>query len=130
MKPSVKSSGKPASAVNQKINPTNNQLGTRLIPLVLHREGQPDEIFYTPECGACGRPILDLRAANVSTIAETEEDLIPVGRLGDAAALLIPSGGAYAFHKNCDETGRSPWVTAHCVFRNDQRREFEKRGAA
>jgi hypothetical protein len=122
---------KSAVRVNQKINPKSNHPGTRLIPLVLQREGHPDEIFYTPECAACGRPILDLRMANISTVAETEEDLIPVGRLGDAAALLIPSEGAYAFHKDCDETGRSPWVTAHCVFRNDQRREFEKhRGVA
>jgi hypothetical protein len=130
VKLSMESSRKPAPAVNQKIKPPNNRLGTRLVPLMLEREGHPAEIYYTPECAACGRPILDLRMANISTVAETEEDLIPVGNLGDAAALRIPSAGAYAFHKDCDETGRSPWVTAHCVFRNDQRREFEKRGVA
>lgn len=126
----TQSSRKNAVRVNPQVTNPSNHHGTRLIPLVLQREGHPDEIFYTPECGACGRPILDLRAANVSTVDEMEDDLIPVGRLGDAAALQIPSAGAYAFHKDCDETGRSPWVTAHCVFQTDQRREFEKRGVA
>ena len=126
----TQSSRKNAVRVNPQVTNPSNHHGTRLIPFVLQREGHADEIFYTPECGACGRPILDLRAANVSTVDETEDDLIPVGRLGDAAAFLIPSEGAFAFHKDCDETARSPWIGAHCIFKNDQRYAFEKRGAA
>jgi hypothetical protein len=94
---------------------------------MLQRAGEAAEIFYVPECSECGEPILDFRAANVSTVGETEEDLIPIGMLDDSQAFRIPSDGAYTFHKECDATGRSPWVTSHCVFRNDQRREFEKR---
>jgi hypothetical protein len=109
---------------------SNSNRGTRLIPLMLEREGQPAEIFYVPECAECGRPILDFQMANISTVDESEEDPIPIGKLGDANASIIPSAGAFAFHKDCDETGRSPWVTAHCVFQTDQRREFEKRGVA
>jgi hypothetical protein len=104
--------------------------GTRLVPLVLEREGFADEIFYTAECASCGLPILDFRMANVSTVGESEDDLIPIGKLGGAEAFRIPSEGAFVFHKECDETGRSPWVGAHCVFKNDQRYSFEKRGAA
>jgi hypothetical protein len=95
----VQSSRKTAVRVNPQATPQatdpSNQHGTRLIPLVLQRDGHADEIFYTPECAACGRPILDLRAANISTVDETEDDLIPVGKLGDAAAFLIPSEGAH-----------------------------------
>jgi hypothetical protein len=81
-----------------------------------------------PECFVCGGVILDLRGANVSTVDETDRALIPLGQLGGARASLIPSSGAFAVHKECDETGRSPWVTSHCVFRSDQRREFERPG--
>jgi hypothetical protein len=119
----LKPNGGPAPA-------SNSNRGTRLIPLMLEREGQPAEIFYVPECAECGRPILDFQMANISTVDETEQDLIPIGELGDANVSIIPSAGAFAFHKECDETGRSPWVTAHCVFQTDQRREFEKRGVA
>jgi hypothetical protein len=118
-KQAVRTSSTPAS-----------KFGTRLIPLVLKREGYADEIFYTAECAACGQPVMDFRMGNVSTVAETEADLILVGSLGDAQAFRIPSDGAFVFHKECDESGHSPWVGSHCVFRNDQRREFEKRGLA
>jgi hypothetical protein len=94
---------------------------------MLERKGFPSEVFYAAECVACGRPILDFRAANVSTIGDSGENLIPIGKLGDADAFVIPSSGAFAVHKECDETGRAPWVTAHCVFRVDQRREFDRR---
>ena len=113
--------------VNHEVNSASSQPGTRLIPLMLERKGIPAEIFYVPECLACGRPILDFRAANVSTVGESEDELIPLGKLGDADVFLIPSAGAFAVHKQCDETGRGPWVSAHCVFRNDQRREFARR---
>jgi hypothetical protein len=81
------------------------QQGTRLIPLMLQRKGFPSEIFYVPECFECGKPILDFRDANVSTVDQTDEDLIPIGKLGDADAFLIPSAGAFAVCKTCDETG-------------------------
>jgi hypothetical protein len=116
-------------SVNQKANSANNKRGTRLIPLVLQRTGTPVETFFVPECLECGKPILDFRAANVSTIEETDADLVPIGRLEDADAFLIPSAGAFAVHKDCDATSGGSWVGAHCVFRNDQRREFEKRRA-
>jgi hypothetical protein len=104
--------------------------GTRLVPLVLKHEGFADEIFYTAECASCGLAILDFRMANVSTIGESEDDLIPIGKLGGADAFRIPSEGAFVFHKECDDSSHSPWVTSHCVFRNDQRREFEIGGVA
>jgi hypothetical protein len=94
---------------------------------MLERKGQPAEIYYVPVCAECGDPILDFRSANVSTLDETEDDLIPIGTLGDAKASIIPSKGAFAYHKHCDESGRSPWVGAHCVFQRDQRYAFEKR---
>lgn len=113
-------------AVKTEVEKRSSLLGTRLVPLVLQRKGSPSEIFYAPQCHSCGQPILDLRMANVSTVNETDDELIPIGKLGDAEALLIPSAGAFAVHKECDETGRGYWVGAHCVFRNDQRREFER----
>jgi hypothetical protein len=94
---------------------------------MLERKGFPAETFYAPQCAKCGKPILDLRSANVSTVDDSGEDLVPIGKLGGADAFLIPSAGAFAVHKECDETGRAPWVTANCVFRNDQRREFDRR---
>lgn len=103
------------------------QQGTRLIPLILQRKGFPSENCYVPECFECGKPILDFRDANVSTVDETSEDLIPIGKHDDADAFLIPSARAFAVHKTCDETGRGPWAEATCVFRNDQRYDFEKR---
>lgn len=102
--------------------------GTRLIPIALEREGFPAEIIYMPECVACGEVILDLRAANISTVGATDEPLVPLGQLGGAKASLIPSAGAFAVHKECDETARAPWISADCVIRNDQRREFERPG--
>jgi len=104
--------------------------GTRLVPLVLKRPGQADEIFYVPECAACGKPILDFRSGNVSVVNEAERDAVPIGKVDDAEAFEIISDGAFTFHKECDESGHSPWVTSHCVFRNDQRREFEIGGVA
>jgi hypothetical protein len=117
------SSRKFAISVNPKNTPP---LGTRMIPLMLERKGEPAEIYYVPTCAECGDPILDFRSANVSTVDETEEDLIPIGMLGDAKASIIPSKGAFTYHKGCDESGRSPWVGAHCIFRNE-RYSFEKR---
>jgi hypothetical protein len=122
----TQSSRKNPASVNHTGTSKSRKHGTRLIPLMLQRKGFPSEIYYVPECFECGKPILDFRAANVSTVDETSEDLIPIGKLGDADAFVIPSAGAFAVHKECDETGRSPWVAAHCVFRNDQRHEFEK----
>ena len=104
--------------------------GTRLLPLVLRREGFGDEIFYAPQCAKCGKPILDFRDANISVVNEAFRDEVPVGKVDTADAFEIVSDGAWAFHKACDETGRSPWVTSYCIFRNDQRREFECGGAA
>ena len=114
-------------SVNHKVTSEISESGTRLLPLMLQRKGFPAETFYVPECLECGRPILDFRAANVSTVDETDAELIPIGKLGDADAFLIPSAGAFAVHKECDETGRGSWVSANCVFRNDQRREFARR---
>jgi hypothetical protein len=116
-----------AVSVNHITSRNGKQQGTRLIPLMLQRKGFPSETYYVPECFECGKPILDFRDANVSTVDETSEDLIPIGKLGNADAFLIPSAGAFAVCKMCDETGRGPWVTADCVFRDDQRHEFEKR---
>jgi hypothetical protein len=109
--------------------PTPTQ-GTRLLPLVLRRKGFGDEIIYVPECASCRKPILDFRAANISVVNEAFRDEVPVGKVDTADAFEIVSDGAWAFHKECDQTGRSPWVTSHCVFRNDQRREFEREGVA
>jgi hypothetical protein len=116
---------KSANALSPEPTPTQ---GTRLLPLVLRREGFSDEIFYAPECAACGKPILDFRGANISVVNEAFRDEVAVGKVDTADAFEIVSDGAWAFHKECDQTGRAPWVTSHCVFRNDQRREFEKRG--
>jgi hypothetical protein len=104
--------------------------GTRLRPLVLRRKGFGDEILYVPECASCGKPILDFQDANISVVNEACRDEVPVGKVDTADAFEIISDGAWAFHKSCDETGRSPWVSSNCVFRNDQRREFEKGEAA
>jgi hypothetical protein len=124
------SSSKSASGVKTPTQQFSNQRGTRLIPIALERKGQPGETYYVPECAACGRPILNFREANISTLGETEDELIPIGKLGDADAFVIPSAGAFAFCKTCDDTSHSPWVGAHCVFKNDQRYSFEKRGGA
>jgi hypothetical protein len=123
----TQSSRRNTAPVNHKVISESNRPGTRLVPLMLQRKGFHAEIFYVPECLECGRPILDFRAANVSTVDETDGDLVSLGKLGDADAFLIPSAGAFAVHKECDETGRGSWVGAHCVFRRDQRHEFEKR---
>jgi hypothetical protein len=72
---------------------------------MLHQKGFPSETFYAPECFECGKPILDFRSANVSVAGETDAELIPIGKLDDADAFLIPSDGAFAIHKKCDETG-------------------------
>jgi hypothetical protein len=115
------------SRARKTVNPRKiNLQGTRFIPLMLQREDSPCEIFYAPECKKCGRPIFDFGAANLSTVDETDAELIPIGKVGDAEASIIPSAGAFAFHKSCDASGNSPWVTLRCVIRNDQRREFER----
>jgi len=113
-----------------QLQKSSSERGTRLVPVALKRKGQSAEVFYVPECRSCGRPILDFREANVSTLGETESDLNPIGKLGDADAFVIPCAGAFAFCKACDNTPHSPWVGAHCVFKRDQRYPFEKRGAA
>jgi hypothetical protein len=110
--------------------PLSPRAGTRLVPLVLKRPGHADEIFYVPECAACRKPILNFRCGNVSVVNEAERDAVPIGKVDDAEAFEIISDGAFTFHKECDESGHSPWVTSHCVFRNDQRREFEIGGVA
>ena len=116
-----------SAAVKTEAKKRSSALGTRLIPLRLQRKGFPVETYYVPECLECGRPILDFRAANISVAGETDAELIPIGKLDDADAFLIPSDGAFAIHKECDETGHGSWVSAHCVFQTDQRREFERR---
>jgi hypothetical protein len=116
-----------STAVKPEAEKRGSQLGTRLIPLLLQRKGVPAEIYYAPECLECGKPILDFREANVSVTGETDAELIPIGKLDDVDAFLIPSDGAFAVHKECDATGRGSWVSAHCVFRNDQRYAFERR---
>lgn len=107
---------------------TPAEIGTRLNPLVLKRDGFADEIYYVPRCSKCGRYVLDFAAANVSTVRESYADLVPLGDFGDAKVFLIPSDGAYVFCKTCDDTEHAPWITAHCVFQVDQRREFERGG--
>jgi hypothetical protein len=128
--PQIPKRAKPNRIASPAIKSDFEKHATCLVPLMLERKGYADEIFYTAECASCGLPILDFRMANVSTVGESEDDLIPIGKLGGAEAFRIPSEGAFVFHKECDETGRSPWVGAHCVFKNDQRYAFEKRGAA
>jgi hypothetical protein len=128
--PQIPKRAKPNRIASPAIKSDFEKHATCLVPLMLERKGYASEILYVPECVACRKPILDFRSANISTVDETEEDLIPIGKLGDADASIIPSSGAFVFHKECDETGRSPWVGAHCVFKNDQRYAFEKRGAA
>lgn len=123
----MKTISTPSAAVKTEAKKRSSPLGTRLIPLMLQRKGFPSETFYVPECLECGKPILDFREANVSVAGETDAELIPIGKLDGADAFLIPSDGAFAIHKECDETGHGSWVGAHCVFRNDQRYEFEKR---
>jgi hypothetical protein len=121
-----------SATVNADHKKCSSQLGTRLVPITLQRKGFPAETFYVPECFECGRTIFDFRAANVSVVGETDEELTPLGSLYGADAFLIPSRGAFLVHKECDATGRGAWVAASCVFKNDQRFEFEKqrRGAA
>jgi len=126
----VQSSRKSTSSVKTQTQQSTNQRGTRLVPIALERKGQPAETFYVPECAACGRPILNFREANISTVRETEEELIPIGKLNDADAFIIPSSGAFAFCKTCDDTAHAPWIGAHCVFKHDQRYPFEKRAGA
>lgn len=104
--------------------------GTRLAALMLERNGYPAEILYVPQCHSCGRLILDFRTANVSTVRETEADLVPIGKIGNADASFIPCEGAFVFCKSCDNTSHGSWVGAHCVFKNDQRYAFEKFGGA
>ena len=123
----MKTISTPSATVKTEANKRSSTLGTRLIPLMLQRKGFPAETYYVPECLECGKPILDFRAANVSVAGETDAELIPIGKLDDADAFLIPSRGAFTVHKECDETGRGFWVTANCVFQTDQRREFERR---
>jgi hypothetical protein len=105
-----------------------SQSPTRLIPHVLRRPGLADEIYYAALCAKCGEPVFDFASANVSTVRDTEQDLIPVGSFEGAEVLRIPSDGSYVFHKECDDTGNGPWITANCVFRSDQRHEFERGG--
>ena len=119
-----------SAAVKTDAKKRSSTLGTRLVPLMLQRKGFPSETFYVPECAECGKPIFDFRAANISVVGETDEELTPLGKQYGADAFLVPSRGAFAVHKECDATGRGAWVTASCVFKNDQRFEFEKRGVA
>lgn len=106
------------------MNPAKNS--TALVPLILKRKGTPVEIFYAPRCRSCGKPILDFRDANVSTVNETDDEPERIGKLGDAEVFLIPSDGAYVFCKQCDRSENKPWVDADCVFQSDQRRRFER----
>jgi hypothetical protein len=80
------------------------------VPLALQRKGSPSETYYVPECLECGKPILDFRAANVSVIAETDdetdEEPTPIGKLGDADAFLIPSAGAYTTAQDTSTTNK------------------------
>ena len=108
------------------MSPAKNDVSTFLVPLLLKRKGVSDEIFYAARCRACGKPILDFRNANVSTVGETDDKPKRIGKLGDAEVFLIPSDGAFVFCKQCDRSENKPWVDADCVFQSDQRHRFER----
>jgi hypothetical protein len=104
---------------------------TTLVPLLYQRTGGRDEIVYAPTCATCGKPVLDLSAANVCA----EKDAW--GGWGTGEALYNESGlkisrigtvNALVYHKGDCDTGGKPWTDAKYVFKYDQRHHFEKEG--
>jgi len=100
--------------------------GTRVIPLLLKRKGQPDAFFYAPACAACGAAILDLTNANVSTCGWDYSKPVKLASFDGADFYVLESDGAWTFCKSCDRSENKPWTPADCVFKNDQRRSFER----
>jgi hypothetical protein len=102
--------------------------GTKLIPIQLRRRGRPSEFYYAAQCARCGKLILDFETANVSTMNWDFSDPTYVGKVGNARAYRLDADAFVLCRESCDSDGGVPWVPAKNVFRNDQRRDFEKEG--
>jgi hypothetical protein len=72
--------------------------GTRLVPLLLKRKGEMDQIFYAPVCAGCGQPILDPQSANVVTVGWDFRQPVPLTETDGAKYFTLPADAAFVFH--------------------------------
>jgi hypothetical protein len=102
------------------------QPGTRLVPLLIKRKRQVDCFFYAPACAQCGKAILDFENANVSVCNLASSKPVKLTSFDGATFYVLESDGAWVFCKSCDRSENKPWTGANYIFRDDQRRSFEK----